>query len=88
MEFVDYKCLESLLIEGEELIVTEGFKDTAFKIIKGIFIFISRVIEKIIVNIKNSVELPSSILFSTLFNKVFFVSISIVSLICVKCSRN
>ena len=37
MEFVDYKCLESLLIEGEELIVTEGFKDTAFKIIKGIF---------------------------------------------------
>ena len=38
MEFVDYKCLESLLIEGEELIVTEGFKDTAFKIIKGIFI--------------------------------------------------
>ena len=52
MEFVDYKCLESLLIEGEELIVTEGFKDTAFKIIKGIFIFISRVIEKIIVMIK------------------------------------
>lgn len=24
MEFVDYKCLESLLIEGEELIATEG----------------------------------------------------------------
>ena len=23
MEFVDYKCLESLLIEGEELIATE-----------------------------------------------------------------
>ena len=28
MEFVDYKCLESLLIEGEELIATEGFIDT------------------------------------------------------------
>lgn len=24
MEFVDYKCLESLLIEGEELIVNEA----------------------------------------------------------------
>ena len=24
MEFVDYKCLESLLIEGEDLIATEG----------------------------------------------------------------
>ena len=24
MEFVDYKCLESLLIEGEEMIATEG----------------------------------------------------------------
>ena len=24
MEFVDYKCLETLLIEGEEIIVTEG----------------------------------------------------------------
>ena len=24
MEFVDYKCLESLIIEGEELIATEG----------------------------------------------------------------
>ena len=27
MEFVDYKCLESLLIEGEEIAVTEGFTD-------------------------------------------------------------
>ena len=24
MEFIDYKCLESLLIEGEEIIATEG----------------------------------------------------------------
>ena len=27
MEFVDYKCLESLLIEGEKLIATEGLLD-------------------------------------------------------------
>ena len=27
MEFVDYKCLESLLIEGEEIAVTEGLTD-------------------------------------------------------------
>ena len=25
MEFVDYKCLESLLIEGEDLIATESY---------------------------------------------------------------
>ena len=27
MEFADYKCLESLLIEGEKLIATEGLLD-------------------------------------------------------------
>ena len=27
MEFVDYKCLESLLITGEEIAVTEGLTD-------------------------------------------------------------
>ena len=27
MEFVDYKCLESLIIEGEEMIATEGIGD-------------------------------------------------------------
>ena len=27
MEFVDYKCLESLLIEGEEMIATEATED-------------------------------------------------------------
>ena len=33
MAFTDIKCLESLLIEGEELIATEGFIDT----IKNVF---------------------------------------------------
>ena len=36
MEFVDYKCLESLLIEGEELIATEGFKARLREIIMNL----------------------------------------------------
>ena len=36
MEFVDYKCIESLLIDDIE-IVTEGFNDTFNNIIKGAF---------------------------------------------------
>lgn len=36
MEFVDYKCLESLIIEGEDLIATEGFFGTIWKGIKSI----------------------------------------------------
>ena len=34
MEFVDYKCLESLLIEGEE-IAQEGILKTAGKVVGG-----------------------------------------------------
>ena len=34
MEFVDYKCLESLLIEGEE-IAQEGILKTASKVVGG-----------------------------------------------------
>ena len=36
MEFVDYKCIESLLIDDIE-IVTESFNDTFNNIIKGAF---------------------------------------------------
>ena len=52
MEFVDYKCLESLLIEGEELIATEGFIDTVKKKITDFFRMIGRLITKFIGIIK------------------------------------
>lgn len=53
MEFVDYKCLESLLIEGEELIATEGFIDTVKKKIVDFFRMIGRLITKFIGIIKS-----------------------------------
>ena len=53
MEFVDYKCLESLLIEGEELIATEGFIDTVKKKITDFFRLIGRLITKFIGIIKS-----------------------------------
>ena len=52
MEFVDYKCLESLLIEGEELIATEGFINTVKKKIADFFRLIGRLITKFIGIIK------------------------------------
>ena len=52
MNFVDYKCLESLLIEGEELIATEGFIDTVKKKISDFFKLIGRLITKFIGIIK------------------------------------
>ena len=39
MEFVDYKCLESLLIEGEEMIATEGIGKVLGSLVKGGFLF-------------------------------------------------
>lgn len=36
MDFVDYKCLESLIIEGEGVIATEGFGDIVKKIGEGL----------------------------------------------------
>lgn len=39
MEFVDYKCLESLLIEGEDIIATEGIGKILGSLIKGVFFF-------------------------------------------------
>ena len=52
MEFVDYKCLESLLIEGEELIATEGLSyKLSYRIktaILNFFKMIGRMIDKLI----------------------------------------
>lgn len=42
LEFVDYKCLESLLIEGEDIIATEGFGSAIINIIKNAFRFIKK----------------------------------------------
>ena len=48
MEFVDYKCIESLLIEGEELIATEGFGNAIINIIKNAFRIIKKFFDIII----------------------------------------
>lgn len=48
MEFVDYKCLESLLIEGEELIATEGFGSAIINIFKNIFRIIKKFFDIVI----------------------------------------
>ena len=53
MEFVDYKSLESLLIEGEDLIATEGFIETVKKKIIDFFKMIGRLITKFIGIIKS-----------------------------------
>ncbi len=47
MEFVDYKCLESLLIEGEDIIATEGIGTVIMSLIKGVFSLIGRVFRTI-----------------------------------------
>ena len=48
MEFVDYKCLESLLIEGENSIAVEGIGSTVYKAVKSIFNAIHTFIKTII----------------------------------------
>ena len=48
MEFVDYKCLESLLIEGENLIAVEGIGSTVYNAVKSIFNAIHTFIKTII----------------------------------------
>ena len=48
LEFVDYKCLESLLIEGEDIIATEGFGSAIINIIKNAFRFIKKFFDIII----------------------------------------
>ena len=53
MEFVDYKCLESLLIEGEEIIATESFVDTVKSVIINFFKLLSKLIDNFINVIKD-----------------------------------
>ena len=48
MEFIDYKCLESLLIEGENLIATEGIGSIIYNAVKSIFNAIHAFIKTII----------------------------------------
>ena len=48
MEFVDYKCLESLLIEGENSIAVEGIGSTVYNAVKSIFNAIHTFIKTII----------------------------------------
>ena len=47
MEFVDYKCLESLITEGEGLIATEGLGSMIMTLIKGAFSLLGRVFSTI-----------------------------------------
>ena len=59
MEFVDYKCLESLLITGEEIAVTEGLTDkikSAAKFIGKGLMTILNAIKRILVIIANKVR--------------------------------
>ena len=54
MEFVDYKCLESLLIEGEQIAVTEGLSDkikSAAKFIGKTLLAVLRAIKNVILKI-------------------------------------
>ena len=48
MEFVDYKCLESLLIDGEELIATEGIGSVISGMVSNFFKMITRFINIVI----------------------------------------
>ena len=59
MEFIDYKCLESLLITGEEIAVTEGLTDkikSAAKFIGKGLMTILNAIKRILVIIANKVR--------------------------------
>ena len=59
MEFVDYKCLESLLIEGEDLIATEGLGSKLLAMVKGFVTVVQKfigVIVKIVTNIISAIK--------------------------------
>ena len=58
MEFVDYKCLESLLIEGEEMIATEGAEEILSNVItsfKKACLKIFGIIKNILLKIKHKI---------------------------------
>ena len=59
MEFVDYKCLESLLIDGEQIAVTEGLTDkikSAAKFIGKSLLAILRAIKSVILKIVEKIR--------------------------------
>ena len=56
MEFVDYKCLESLLNEGEEIIVTEGIVSAIRGIIGRVFGMFKNFIDMIIRVFRNLID--------------------------------
>ena len=59
MEFIDYKCLESLLIEGEDLIATEGLGSKLLAMAKGFVTIVQKfigVIVKITTNIISAIK--------------------------------
>lgn len=56
MEFVDYKCLESLLIEGEDMIATEGLGSKLLAIVKGFISLIKGFIGSIIKIVTNIIS--------------------------------
>ena len=56
MEFVDYKCLESLLIEGENMIATEGLGSKLLAIVKGFISLIKGFIGSIIKIVTNIIS--------------------------------
>ena len=56
MEFVDYKCLETLLNEGEEIIVTEGIVSAIRGIIGRVFGMFKNFIDMIIRVFRNLID--------------------------------
>lgn len=59
MEFVDYKCLESLLIDGEQIAVTEGLTDkikSAAKFIGKTLLAVLRAIKSVILKIVEKIR--------------------------------
>lgn len=56
MAFVDIKCLESLLIEGEDLIATEGIGSAIVNAAKRVFSMIKKLIDFVIRMISNLIN--------------------------------
>lgn len=59
LEFVDYKCLESLLIEREDLIATEGLGSKLLAMVKGFVDLVMKfigIIVKIVTNVINAIK--------------------------------
>lgn len=93
MEFVDYKCLESLLIEGEELIATEGignmikgFISKFFRIIHDFFRAIASIFYKIGLKIRHKKILNGSSSIAGDGVTANSVKLNMIANECTKCS--